>query len=261
MTGLRPRLGRCRRAAPARRDPLGEPPRPRPQDPLHASRTPTATPRSGAPCAAPSSAARSPSRSARRPRTGRRHRRGARAPVLRGAASASGRSWDRASRSSLSTVGAFMETATGGTLAGEALWEVLRPAVESALGELQATRAREGEALAVDLRARRERLVELAASLRRGRGQAAAQVRRAPRRSAGGPVPRRGGGARPAGAGGGADGRAAGRQRGAGPPGHPPRASGDAAGRRAGGPRAFRAPANGASGASSTSCSRRSAAS
>jgi uncharacterized protein (TIGR00255 family) len=69
---------------------------------------------------------------------------------------------------SLSTVGAFMETATGGTLGGEALWEVLRPAVLGALSELQAMRAREGEALAVDLRERRERLVELAASLRAG---------------------------------------------------------------------------------------------
>ncbi|HVT06598.1 MAG TPA: DUF1732 domain-containing protein [Polyangia bacterium] len=69
---------------------------------------------------------------------------------------------------SLSTVGAFMDTATGGSLAGEALWEVLRPAVLGALGELQAMRAREGEALAADLRARRERLVELAAALRAG---------------------------------------------------------------------------------------------
>ncbi|HVV16888.1 MAG TPA: YicC/YloC family endoribonuclease [Polyangia bacterium] len=69
---------------------------------------------------------------------------------------------------SLGTVGAFMETATGGTLSGEALWEVLRPAVTGALSELQAMRAREGEALAADLRGRRERLVELAASLRAG---------------------------------------------------------------------------------------------
>jgi uncharacterized protein (TIGR00255 family) len=69
---------------------------------------------------------------------------------------------------SLSTVGAFMDAAPGGGLAGEALWKVLRPAVLEALSELQGMRAREGEALATDLRARRERLVELTASLRAG---------------------------------------------------------------------------------------------
>jgi len=68
----------------------------------------------------------------------------------------------------LGTVGAFMESARGGGLAGEALWEALRPAVAEALRQLGAMRAREGEALAADLRSRRERLVELAASLRAG---------------------------------------------------------------------------------------------
>ncbi len=69
---------------------------------------------------------------------------------------------------SLSTVGAFMDTATGATLAGEALWQILQPAVAGALEELQAMRAREGEALAADLRGRQQRLVEVAASLRAG---------------------------------------------------------------------------------------------
>jgi uncharacterized protein (TIGR00255 family) len=71
----------------------------------------------------------------------------------------------------LGTVGAFMESARGGGLAGEALWEALRPAVAEALRQLAAMRAREGEALAADLRGRRERLVELAASLRAGAGK------------------------------------------------------------------------------------------
>ena len=71
----------------------------------------------------------------------------------------------------LATIGAFMESARGGGLAGEALWEALRPAVAEALGQLAAMRAREGEALAADLRGRRERLVELAASLRAGAGK------------------------------------------------------------------------------------------
>jgi uncharacterized protein (TIGR00255 family) len=71
----------------------------------------------------------------------------------------------------LSTVGAFMESARGGGLAGEALWEALRPAVAEALEQLGAMRAREGEALATDLRGRRARLVELAASLRAGAGK------------------------------------------------------------------------------------------
>jgi len=55
----------------------------------------------------------------------------------------------------LATVAAFMGAAPGGPeLAGEALWEVLRPGVERALGELRTTRAREGAALATDLAAR-----------------------------------------------------------------------------------------------------------
>jgi uncharacterized protein (TIGR00255 family) len=69
---------------------------------------------------------------------------------------------------SLTTVGAYMESARSGGLAGEALWEVLRPALAEALRELQAMRAREGEALAADLRVRRERLVELAGALQAG---------------------------------------------------------------------------------------------
>jgi uncharacterized protein (TIGR00255 family) len=69
---------------------------------------------------------------------------------------------------SLGTIGAFMEGGRGGGLGGEALWELLRPALEEALAELQAMRAREGEALAADLRARRERLVELAGALQAG---------------------------------------------------------------------------------------------
>jgi len=66
----------------------------------------------------------------------------------------------------LATVGAFLEASRGSDLAGEALWEALRPAVEAALTELAAMRAREGAALAADLGARRARLVELAAALR-----------------------------------------------------------------------------------------------
>jgi uncharacterized protein (TIGR00255 family) len=66
----------------------------------------------------------------------------------------------------LATVGAFLEANRGSELSGEALWEALRPAVEAALGELAAMRAREGAALAVDLSGRRARLCDLAASLR-----------------------------------------------------------------------------------------------
>ena len=55
----------------------------------------------------------------------------------------------------LATVAAFMGAVPGGAeLAGEALWEALRPGVEGALAELRATRAREGAALAADLAAR-----------------------------------------------------------------------------------------------------------
>ncbi len=66
----------------------------------------------------------------------------------------------------LATVGAFLGASHGSALSGEALWEMLRPAVAAALKELAAMRAREGAALAVDLGARRVRLGELAASLR-----------------------------------------------------------------------------------------------
>ncbi len=69
---------------------------------------------------------------------------------------------------SLTTVGAYFQSARGGALAGEALWEALRPALAAALRELQAMRAREGDALAADLRARRERLVDLAGALQAG---------------------------------------------------------------------------------------------
>jgi uncharacterized protein (TIGR00255 family) len=66
----------------------------------------------------------------------------------------------------LATTAAFMEAGAGGGLTGEELWEALRPAVAGALGELRATRAREGEVLAADLEAHRRRLVELATQLR-----------------------------------------------------------------------------------------------
>ncbi|HET6146779.1 MAG TPA: YicC/YloC family endoribonuclease [Polyangia bacterium] len=59
----------------------------------------------------------------------------------------------------LITVAAFMGTSPAGAeLAGEALWEMLRPGVEHALAELRATRAREGAALAADLAARAAKL-------------------------------------------------------------------------------------------------------
>jgi uncharacterized protein (TIGR00255 family) len=58
----------------------------------------------------------------------------------------------------LGVVAAFMSTAGGGGLEGEALWEVLRPAVEKALAELVATRRREGAALAEDIGGRIARL-------------------------------------------------------------------------------------------------------
>jgi uncharacterized protein (TIGR00255 family) len=66
----------------------------------------------------------------------------------------------------LATVGAFLEASRGSELAGEGLWEALRPGVEAALRELGAMRAREGAALAADLGARRARLVELGGGLR-----------------------------------------------------------------------------------------------
>ena len=52
----------------------------------------------------------------------------------------------------LGTVGAYLGASHGSALSGESLWEVLRPAVAAALKELTAMRAREGAALAVDLR-------------------------------------------------------------------------------------------------------------
>ena len=59
----------------------------------------------------------------------------------------------------LSTVAAFLGAApAAANLAGEALWQALRPGIDTALAELRTTRAREGAALAVDLRARVERL-------------------------------------------------------------------------------------------------------
>jgi uncharacterized protein YicC (UPF0701 family) len=66
----------------------------------------------------------------------------------------------------LATIGAFLGASRGSELSGEALWEVLRPAVAGALAELAATRAREGASLAADLTARRARLGELSAGLR-----------------------------------------------------------------------------------------------
>jgi len=47
----------------------------------------------------------------------------------------------------------------------EITWDGLRPAVEQALREVQATRAREGAALSTDLRQRLDRLCELAAKI------------------------------------------------------------------------------------------------
>jgi uncharacterized protein (TIGR00255 family) len=59
----------------------------------------------------------------------------------------------------LATVAAFIGAAPDGHgPSGEALWEALRPGVEAALAELRLTRGREGAALAVDLRARVDRL-------------------------------------------------------------------------------------------------------
>jgi uncharacterized protein (TIGR00255 family) len=55
----------------------------------------------------------------------------------------------------LAAVAAFIGTSPGAAaLAGEALWDVLRPGLDTALGELRATRAREGAALTGDLRTR-----------------------------------------------------------------------------------------------------------
>jgi uncharacterized protein (TIGR00255 family) len=67
---------------------------------------------------------------------------------------------------SLEAIAAFMGGGSGAGLRGEPLWEALRPAVTAALGELVATRAREGEALGADLEGHRSRLAALAGELR-----------------------------------------------------------------------------------------------
>ena len=69
----------------------------------------------------------------------------------------------------LTTIAAFLGANAGAPeISGEALWEVLRPGVEHALCELRATRAREGAALTVDLRARVTKLQELARAIAAG---------------------------------------------------------------------------------------------
>ncbi|HEY2728464.1 MAG TPA: YicC/YloC family endoribonuclease [Polyangia bacterium] len=66
----------------------------------------------------------------------------------------------------LAAIAAFMSGSDGGGLEGEALWEALRPGVERALGELVATRRREGAALAEDIGGRIQRLGALVAEIR-----------------------------------------------------------------------------------------------
>lgn len=66
---------------------------------------------------------------------------------------------------SLETVVAFMGAARAPGVAGEALWESLRPAVTAALNELRQTRQREGESLAQDMQDRIKALVTIAARL------------------------------------------------------------------------------------------------
>ena len=69
----------------------------------------------------------------------------------------------------LATLAAFLGANAGAPeLSGEALWEVLRPGIETALGELRATRAREGAALGADLGARVAKLQELARAIAAG---------------------------------------------------------------------------------------------
>jgi uncharacterized protein (TIGR00255 family) len=69
----------------------------------------------------------------------------------------------------LATVAAFLGANAGAPdLSGEALWEVLRPGIETALAELRATRAREGAALGADLRTRVAKLQELARAIAAG---------------------------------------------------------------------------------------------
>lgn len=66
----------------------------------------------------------------------------------------------------LATIAAFMTGGSGDERDGEALWELLRPAIGAALDDLLSMRAREGAALAADLEAHRGRLLEVAARLR-----------------------------------------------------------------------------------------------
>jgi uncharacterized protein (TIGR00255 family) len=62
----------------------------------------------------------------------------------------------------LGTVAAFISATPGEpSLAGEPLWELLRPGIDIALAELRSTRAREGAALTADLAAR---IIKLRAS-------------------------------------------------------------------------------------------------
>ncbi len=66
----------------------------------------------------------------------------------------------------LATVAAFLAGPAAGHARREELsWDGLRPALEQAIGELQAMRAREGAVLAVDLNQRLERLRALAAQI------------------------------------------------------------------------------------------------
>ena len=66
----------------------------------------------------------------------------------------------------LATVAAFLAGPAARQVQGDEMsWERVRPAVEQALQEMQAMRAREGAALASDLRQRLDRLGELAAQV------------------------------------------------------------------------------------------------
>jgi uncharacterized protein (TIGR00255 family) len=67
---------------------------------------------------------------------------------------------------SLATIAAFMTTGSSDERDGEALWELLRPAISAALDDLLCMREREGTALAADLEGHRTRLLELSARLR-----------------------------------------------------------------------------------------------
>jgi len=63
----------------------------------------------------------------------------------------------------LSTVAAFLalDGRSSNSLHGEALWTLLKPAVEEALRELHATRLREGQSLLADMTSRLHRLAEI----------------------------------------------------------------------------------------------------